>query len=243
MDTKAFTQDTFFKGKLRIKQERAGYRFSIDAVLLVHHVRPRPAEIVLDLGSGCGIIPLILAYRYPNLKIFGVEVQTRLARLATANVELNQMQERISILSMDMRAVKARDLCGPVDVAVSNPPYRRAASGRINPDPQKAVAMHEIKTSMYHVVDAARRTLRTGGRLVTIYPAERTTDILTQFRSLGIEPKQMRMIHSFAEAEAKFVIVEGVKGGGPGMKVTRPLYLYQADGSYSREVEKMLAPD
>ncbi len=236
------TTDTFFNGRIQIKQNRYGYRFSIDAVLLAYYARPRPGDKVLDLGTGCGIIPLILAYRNPKIQIHGIEVQEELAALAALNVKENCMDGCITIQCRDMKALQQGMISGPVDLVVSNPPYRKPESGRINPDLQRAVARHEIKVSLYDVVETARRMLRISGRFVTIYLAERMTDILTQMRSSDIEPKFLRMIHSGRNTEAKLILVEGVKGGRPGTKIGPPLIIYREDGSYTDEVEKMFQP-
>ncbi len=236
------TTDTFFNGRIQIKQNRYGYRFSIDAVLLAYYARPRPGDKVLDLGTGCGIIPLILAYRNPKIQIHGIEVQEELAALAALNVKENCMDCCITIQCRDMKALQHGMISGPVDLVVSNPPYRKPESGRINPDLQRAVARHEIKVSLYDVVETARRMLRISGRFVTIYLAERMTDILTQMRSSDIEPKFLRMIHSGRNTEAKLILVEGVKGGRPGTKIGPPLIIYREDGSYTDEVEKMFQP-
>jgi tRNA1Val (adenine37-N6)-methyltransferase len=236
------TSDTFFNGRIRIKQNRAGYRFSIDAVLIAGKTTPNPGDTVLDLGTGCGIIPLILAYRHPKIKIYGIEVQKQLADLATINVEENRLKDRITIHCMDMKKLKHDTTSGPVDMVVSNPPYRKAESGRINPDQQRAVARHEIKATLSDVVETARRMLRTAGRFVTVYPAERMADILIQMRSSGLEPKSLCTIHSDKHSDAKLIIVEGKKGGRPGLKIGSPLIIYRKDGSYTDEVQEMFKP-
>lgn len=238
----ALTTDTFFNGRIQVKQDRFGYRFSIDAVLLAYHARLRPNERVIDLGTGCGIIPLILGYRNPNVEIWGIEIQEELARLATLNVEENRMEGRISVICTDMKALKPHMIKGPVDLVVSNPPFRKLNSGRINPDRQRAAARHEITVTLYDVVAAVRRILRKSGRFLTIYSAERATDLLTQMRSAGIEPKFIRMIHSGYRTEAKLILVEGVKGGRSGTKIGAPLIIYREDGSYTDEVERMFRP-
>jgi tRNA1Val (adenine37-N6)-methyltransferase len=238
----SLTTDTFFNGRIRVKQSRSGYRYSIDAVLLAAQTRPRPDDTVLDLGTGCGIIPLILAYRHPKIKVYGIEVQQDLAAVAALNVEENRMGDRINIYCRDMKTLKHDMTSGPVDLVVSNPPFRKAESGRINPDRQRAVARHEIKATLYDVVATARRMLRTSGRFVMVYLAERMTDILTQMRSAGIEPKTLRMIHSGRDTEAKLILVEGKKGGRPGLKVGPPLIIFRKDGSYTDEVEEIFRP-
>lgn len=236
------TADSFFDGRIRVKQDRRGYRFSIDAVILAHHVRPRPADALIDLGTGCGIIPLILAYRHPDIHIRGIEIQRPLAEIAHTNVSANRMQARIAIHCMDLRSLDHRILASPVDIVTSNPPFRKQDSGRINPDQQSAVARHEIRATLADVATAASRLLRTGGRFVVVYTADRTTDLLCGMRAAGIEPKRCRMVHSKRGDPARLVLVEGVKAARPGIRVASPLVVYRADESYSREIEEMFSP-
>jgi len=239
---KSKTPDAFLNGRIKVRQNRSGYRFSIDSILLACHAKPRPGDKVLDLGTGCGIISLILAYREPNLIIFGIEVQKELADIADSNVKENHMGDIITILCKDMKELKNDMISGPVDLVVSNPPYRKSESGRINPDMQRAVARHEIRVSLDDITATVRRILRTAGRFVTIYSAERITDLLTHLRSAGIEPKFLRMIHSGIKTESKLVLVEGIKGGRPGVKIGPPLIIYDEKGDYTQEVEEMFSP-
>jgi tRNA1Val (adenine37-N6)-methyltransferase len=129
-----------------------------------------------------------------------------------------------------------------VDIVVSNPPYRKMDSGRINPNSQKAVARHEIKIKLEEMLTIAGRILRTAGKFYTIYPADRTIDLLSGMRKTGIEPKRIRTIHSNQGADAKLVLVEGTKGGGSGIKILAPLIIYKDQENYSNEVEKMFLP-
>jgi tRNA1Val (adenine37-N6)-methyltransferase len=237
-----FTTDKFFNGRLTVRQTRTGYRFSIDAVLLAYHVDPLPGDTIVDLGTGCGIIPMILAYRCSDITVFGVELQEELASMAQRNVKDNALDDRISILCQDMKILQPDRVNGPVDLVVSNPPYRLENSGRINPNRQRAVARHEIKVSLNDVVQAARRILRVSGRLFAIYPAERLADILTCMRGAGIEPKFLRTIHSASRTEAKMILVGGRKGARPGIGIGPALIIYGPDGTYTDEVEKMFNP-
>ena len=236
------TTDTFFNGKIRITQDRTGYRFSIDAVLLAYFADPRSGDKVLDLGTGCGIIPLILAYRQPNIVIYGVEVQTELAELAVSNVRENQLEDRITVFCTDMKLLRTAMTAGPADLVVCNPPFRRQGSGRINPDAQRAVARHEIKANLGDIIQTSHRMLRTGGRLVLIYTAGRLTDILSRMRTDGIEPKFIRMIHSRQDTEAALILIEGVKGGRPDLKIAPPLIIYDKKNDYTDEVGSMFRP-
>ena len=236
------TTDSLFNDSIRVKQNRSGYRFSMDALLLAQHAMPSLDDTVLDLGTGCGIIPLILAYRHPKIIIYGVEVQKELADIATLNIAENGMEDRITIHCKDLKRLKQDMTCGPVDLVVTNPPYMKVASGRLNPNQQRAVAKHEIKATLFHVVETARGMLRTSGRFVIIYPAERMADIILQMRSAGIEPKYIRMIHSSRQMQAKRIIVEGQKGGRHGIKIGPPLIIYRKNGVYSDEAQAMFMP-
>ena len=236
------TTDTFFNGKIRIAQDRTGYRFSIDAVLLAYFSEPRSGDKVLDLGTGCGIIPLILAYRQPNIAIYGVEVQTELAELAVCNVRENQLEDRITVFCTDMKLLRPAMTAGPVDLVVCNPPFHRRGSGRINPDTQRAVARHEIKANLGDIIQTSHRMLRTAGRLVLIYTAGRLTDILSRMRTDGIEPKFIRMIHSRQDTEAALILIEGIKGGRPDLKIAPPLIIYDKKNNYTDEVGSMFRP-
>jgi tRNA1Val (adenine37-N6)-methyltransferase len=235
----SFTADTFLDGRLRVMQHRNGYRFSIDAILLAYYAAPHPGDKVLDLGAGCGIISLIMACRCRDLRIYAVEIQKELADLAAANVHQNQLKDRIDVLHGDMILLTPEMTSGPCDLIVTNPPYYKSGSGRVNPDGQRAVARHEIKVSLADVLQTARRMLRTAGRLVTVFTAERTADILSQMRAEQIEPKLIRMIHSNRDADARLILIEGLKGGRPGLKVLPPLIVYDEKNDYTDEVQQM----
>jgi tRNA1Val (adenine37-N6)-methyltransferase len=236
------TCDSFFNGQLRIRQQQSGYRYSIDAVLLAYHARPRPGDRVLDLGTGCGIIPLIMAYRCPQITVYGIEVQKKLSDLARLNVSDNHMETQVTILRKDMKSLKSTMISGLVDLVVSNPPYRRTHSGRLNPDHQRAVARHEIAVTLSDLIATARRMLRTAGRFVTIYSAERSAELFALMRSARIEPKILRSIHSQWQSEAKLILVEGKKGARTGMRIESSLILYDEDGNYTDELERMFEP-
>jgi tRNA1Val (adenine37-N6)-methyltransferase len=237
-----FSTDTILNGRLRVRQQRRGYRFSIDALLLADFARPHPGDTVLDLGTGCGIISMILAYRHPRIRVRGVEIQPELAELAVANIDENGMTGRVAVLQADMREITADRLSGPADVVVSNPPYRRPCSGKVNPDGQRALARHEIAITLAELLQASGRLLKNGGRFVTVYPAERLAELMRRMLAERIEPKRVRTVHSRRASDAKLVLVEGLKHGRPGVTVHAPLVLYDDEGEYTSEVKRMLAP-
>jgi tRNA1Val (adenine37-N6)-methyltransferase len=240
--TDPLTCDSFFEGRLEIRQPRDGYRFSIDAVLLGNAVRPRPGDRVLDLGTGCGIVPLILVFRFPGISVTGLELQPGLAELARRNVVLNGMTAAIEIQEGDLRQIRLGSATAPFDVVASNPPFRKAHAGRVNLGAQRALARHEIAATLSDVVRCAERMLRKGGRFVTVYAAERLTDICCQMRLAGLEPKRLQVVHSRRAEAAKLIVLEGRKGGRPGLDIGPPLFVYADNGAYSDAVAAMLRP-
>jgi tRNA1Val (adenine37-N6)-methyltransferase len=235
--------NVFLNGRLRVDQPENGYRYAIDAVLLASRPRPKPGDTLIDLGTGCGIIALIVAHRYPEARIHAVDIQPELVRFARQNVLTNGMSDRISVHEMDMRQLTPSMVDGPTDWIISNPPYHRANSGRINPNGQKALARHEINIDLSQLTTVSRRLLRTGGRFCTIYPAERIADLICTLHDAGIEPKWLQIIHSRSGTEGKFVLLEAIKGSRPGLRVAAPLTVYGADGTYTVEAQKMMLPD
>ena len=242
IDQSELTFDSFFNGRIGVTQSLNGYRFSIDAILLANTIMPKSGNLILDLGTGCGIIPLVLAHRHPNVLIQGIEVQKELYQLALMNIEANGLQERVKVILKDAKSLTVGDLNSPVDWIVSNPPYRKMRSGRINPTDQKALARHEISFDLNALVQAAKRWLKTKGRLAFIFPAERITDALTLMRQTAIEPKWMQGIHSYEDEPARLVIIHGMKAGRPGLTVAKPMIIYRHDGEYTPAVLQMMEP-
>ncbi len=242
MNSSELTRDTFFDGRLVVTQTAGGYRFSIDAVLLAAGIRPKPGDSILDLGTGCGIISLILSFRYPEVHIHAVELQPELIELARGNVADNHMADRIDVVQADLRLLPGGRLMEPFDWIVCNPPYHRSDTGRINPNNQRALARHEIAMDLAQLLACARRMLRTGGRLALIYPAERTADLLVQMRREGIEPKSLQGVHSQSGQEARLVIVHGIHGARPGLRMAAPLVVYRSTGDYTDAVKDLMQP-
>ena len=242
IDMHDVTIDTVFDGGLWVKQARRGYRFSIDSVLLAHFAGPLTTETVLDLGTGCGIIPLILAWRHESIFVHGVELQPELVEIAGQNVTENGLTDRVRIHGADMKRVTAVLTSGPVDLVVCNPPFHPVASGRLNPDSQRAVARHEIKLTLSELIGTATRMLRSDGKFAAVYPVRRMADMLFEMRRGGLAPGSLRLVYPREQGPAKLFLVEGVKGGGAALEVPPPLVLYQADGAYTPEAAAMFLP-
>ena len=233
------TNDTLFAGRLSCRQHRDGYRFSVDAVLLAHFFTPRPAENILDLGSGCGVIPLILAYRWPNLQVTGLELQPQLVALARGNVADNGFGERVTILEGDLREVATGFSPGQFQRLVCNPPFYRSDGARRNLDPERRLARHEVAVELSEVTAAAGWLLHKGGRADFVYPAERAVAILAALRGAGLEPKRLQVVHSYPGSPGKLVLVEALKGGGEELEILPPFFIYrEVGGEYSPEMAR-----
>ena len=234
------TTDSLFGGQLQIIQKKTGYRYSIDAAILAQYAALKPRDIAVDLGTGCGVIPLILSHQTPSAHIHAIEIQEDLAELASRNVRLNRMEGRITIVHGDMRDFESYLTPGTADVVFSNPPYRKVISGRINPEVERAVARHEIKACLSDVVSVAERLLKPSGRFVVIYPAERVIDLVLRMRASKLEPKRLTFIHPKESSGAIRAVAEGRKYGNPGLSVDPPIFIYKPGEGYTDEAKKIM---
>ncbi|MBC2713913.1 MAG: tRNA1(Val) (adenine(37)-N6)-methyltransferase [Desulfobacteraceae bacterium] len=233
------TNDSLYGGRLKIKQAKSGYRFSMDAIMLANQAEINTNDRVLDLGTGCGVISLILAYLHPKITVYGVEIQKKQADIAALNVRDNNLEERVSILNQDIKALSPHQTSGTVDIVICNPPHIEKSCGRINPNDQLAISRHEIKITLDEIINVAERMLCRSGRLFMVYPAKRMVDLIDRMRSCGIEPKKMSILYTKADAGAKRILMEGVKGGRPGIKINKPLIIHNADGTYTATAQQI----
>lgn len=235
------TRDAVLNGALTLFQPRAGYRFAVDALLLADFAPVAPGRTVLDLGSGVGVIALVLARKMASGRVLAVEVQPRLAECARLNARSNPEGRLVQVLEMDWNALTPAHCGGPVDLIVCNPPYRELGSGRVNPEEEQAVARHEFRGSAASAAKTAARLLAPGGRLAVIYPAVRLVSLMAALRAAGLEPKRLRMVHSRAGEKARLVLLEARLGSGEELDVMPPLYVYGPGRDYTDEVRAMLS--
>ena len=237
------TRDPLFSGRVVLCQPKRGYRFSVDAVLLAHFVAPRQDERILDLGTGVGVLPVILSYRRPGIRGVAIEIQPRLAGLAEANLAANGLAQSWQVVEDDFR--RLAELLPPesFDWVVSNPPYRQAGSSRQNPMAEQAVARHELRADLSAVGAAMGHALKPGGRAAIVYPAARLAALLTTFRHYGLEPKRLQIVYGYPGAEGRLVLVEALKGGGEELEILPPFYIArESGGKYTPEMASCYRP-
>jgi tRNA1(Val) A37 N6-methylase TrmN6 len=228
-------------GEMVILQKKDGYRFSVDPILLTSFVQLKDGDKVVDLGTGSGIMPLILARREAaNVEFVGLEVQKTVADMAERSVAANQMDGSIVIQQGDIRHVRKHFKSDQFDVVISNPPYIPAGQGKVNPSDDKAVARHEIKITLSEVVAAARFLVKPRGRVYFVYPVKRLIDLIGLCRQHKLEPRQIQFVHANQLAGAKLAMVEAIRDAGVDLKVCKPMIVYNMDGTYTEDVAQIL---
>jgi tRNA1Val (adenine37-N6)-methyltransferase len=231
------TLDSWGKGFIQVIQNKTGYRFSIDALILFEFIRVKERSRILDLGTGSGILALLLAKTYPRSRITALELSPELLDLARRNILLNELQEHIALIQGDLCQLPCFLKKNQFSVIVSNPPYRPLHSGRINPDLQKAMARHEIRASLPNLLQAVAHGLTAKGKWFVIYPAWRMVSLLSLARAHHLEPKTIQLVHSFPGKEAEWVLMEAVYQGREELKILPPLIVYQKPGVYSSQLQ------
>lgn len=227
--------DDLHRDGYRIIQDPNRFCFGVDAVLLSSFARVKKGECVLDLGTGTGIIPILLAAKTKGEHFTGLEIQEESVEMAQRSVALNELEGRVSIKHGDIKELGSLFGGQKFDVVTSNPPYMNEGGGLLNPHSAKAIARHEILCSLEDVVAGADQALEKGGRFYMIHRPHRLADIMVLMRQYKLEPKRLRFIHPFQDKAPTMVLVEGVKGGNPMVKAEAPLIIYSEPGKYTQE--------
>ena len=223
------------KGR-RIIQNPALFCFGMDAVLLSAFARPRPTERVLDLGTGTGIIPILMQARFEESCYTGLEISGECCDMARRSVQLNALEGKISIIEGDIREAAGIFPAASFDVVTSNPPYMIPGHGLNNTDPVIAAARHEILCTLEDVVKAARHVLGDGGRFFMVHRPFRLAEIIRVLCANHLEPKRMRLVYPYAGKEPNMVLIEARKGGRSGIQVESALTVYERPGVYTEEI-------
>ncbi|NLO20964.1 MAG: methyltransferase [Syntrophomonadaceae bacterium] len=224
---------------MKIIQPRQGYRFSIDSILLAFFADARQAMQAVDLGTGSGVIPLLLAYQKQDLKIIGIEIMPEAADRARRSATFNGLANRIAIIHGDIKNIKSLLPPGLADLVVANPPFWKKGEGRLSQNLEQAVARHELKVELSQIVSAAAYLLTSQGRLCMIHRADRADEIMSCFAEHELRQIKIRWVHSFPERPPHLLLIEGQKNPSPKVTQLAPLIIYRNKGEYSQEIKRI----
>lgn len=230
--------DDLRRDGLRIVQSADAFCFSIDAVLLSHFATVKNGDAIIDLGTGSGVIPLLLSTRGERLSITGLELNAVVADRARRSVEINQLAHCIGIIQGDLK--EAAKIFGHerFDLVVSNPPYLPIGIGETSQRSIRRMARHEVTATLQDVVKSSADLLSTGGRFALVHRPSRMADIFCTLREYRLEPKRLRLIHPAAGKEANMVLLEAIKNAKPDLRVGKPIYIHEGDGSYTSQIDR-----
>ena len=226
---------------LVIEQGKDGYRYSIEPFLLSDFVSLSTGCRVLDIGTGCGVIPLLLIKRKVVKEIVAIEIQSSLHDLAVKNISRNGASDRIRLIHGDFVNLEPDIKNRMFDIVISNPPYRKLNTGRMNPNKEKAIARHELSMALESLIAGVDKFLKSGGVFTLAYPPVRLAEVLEQLLTYKLFPTRLRFIHGSQETEANIFLIDAVKGHRTDCIIDPPFYIYSEDGSYSKEMEKIYA--
>ena len=228
--------DDLQRNGLKIIQKTDGFCFGMDAVLLSGFASVKPGERALDLGTGTGIIPLLLSAKTKGDHFTGLEIQTEIMKMAQRSVALNGLEKKIDIIQGDIKEASRIFGAASFDVVTSNPPYMNDAHGLKNPGDVKAISRHEVLCTLEDVVREGTKALKPGGRFYMVHRPHRLAEIITVMRQYKLEPKLMKFVHPFADKDANMVLIEAVRGGGAWLKLEPPVIVYKEPGVYTDEI-------
>ena len=228
--------DDLQRNGYRIIQKKKGFCFSMDAVLLSGFAQVKEGEVAVDLGTGTGIIPILLEAKTKGKHFTGLEIQEEVAEMAGRSVRLNQLENRVDIVRGDIKEASRLFGKASFDVVTSNPPYMNDNHGLKNPELPKAIARHEVFCTLDDVCREASLLLKSGGRFYMVHRPHRLAEIITALKTYKLEPKRMKLVHPFVDKEANMVLIEAVRGGRSMMKVEAPIIVYREPGVYTREI-------
>ena len=230
--------DLEFKG-LKIIQDKNGFCFGIDSVLISDFAKKIKNAKVIDLGTGTGIINILLSGKTQGCNLVGVEIQKEVADMAKRSVELNNLENKIEIINTNILDLKNVYKKGSFDIVVTNPPYKKINTGIINIEDKKTISRHEITASLEDFMHIASYLLKDYGELYMVHRPERLVDIFSIMRKEKIEPKKIRFVYPKKQKKANLALIKGIKLGNSFLEYDENLYVYNEDGSYTDEILKI----
>ncbi len=231
--------DDLQRNELKIIQNSQKFCFGMDAVLLSDFVSVKKGKELLDLGTGTGILPILLSAKTDIKHLTGLEIQEESADMAQRSVVLNNLEKRISILTADIKEADKYFENQSVDVITCNPPYMVGKHGITNPDSPKAIARHEILCTFEDVARVTSKILKPNGHFYLVHRPFRLAEIMVTLSKYHLEPKRMRLVHPYIDKEPNMVLIEAVKGGNSRISVEKPLIIYEEENCYSKEIQEL----
>lgn len=228
--------DDLQRNGYRIIQDPDKFCFGMDAVLLSGFASAPDGGRVLDLGTGTGIIPILMAAKTGAKELVGLEIQPESAEMANRSVILNDLEEKVKIVEGDIKEAGELFEAASFDVVTSNPPYMIGGHGLQNPDGPKAIARHEVLCDLEDVIKAAARCLKPGGKFYMVHRPFRLAEIMVVMNRYKLEPKRMRLVYPFIDKEPSMVLIEGARGGKSRITVEPPLIIYESQHKYTKEI-------
>ncbi|KLU75497.1 tRNA1(Val) (adenine(37)-N6)-methyltransferase [Clostridium botulinum] len=222
---------------IHVIQKKDGFRFGIDAVLLANFANVKNGNRVVDLCSGTGIVPFIIAGKTKASSITGIEIQEDMVEMANRSIKFNELQEKIEFICEDLTNIDVMKKVPKADVVTVNPPYKLYNSGIVNPSDKMAIARHEVCCNLEDVIIACRTLLKDNKRMYMVHRPDRLADIITLMRKNKIEPKRIQMVHPNTKKAPNIVLIEGQRDGGAFLKWEPPIYVYNDEGGYSDQIE------
>lgn len=220
----------------KIIQDPGKFCFGMDAVLLSGFTNVKSGENVIDLGTGTGIIPILLKAKTRGKHFIGVEIQNESVDMARRSVKINNLENDIEIIHGDIRNISSQFPKSSFEVVTTNPPYMNNSHGIQNPEEPKAIARHEIMCSLEDVVREGSALLKENGRMYMVHRPFRMTEIFVYMKRYRLEPKRMRLVYPYIDKEPNMVLIEAIKGANPWLKVESPLVVYDEPGKYTKEI-------
>lgn len=228
--------DELQRNGYRIIQNEKKFCFGMDAVLLSGFAKASKNETVLDLGTGTGIIPILMEAKTEGRHFSALEIQEEMAEMARRSVALNGLEEKITVVTGDIKEASKIFGRASFDVVTCNPPYMNQNHGLKNPDEPKAIARHEVLCTFRDVAREAAALLRSGGRFYLVHRPHRLVELIQTMREFHLEPKRMKFVHPFLGEEANMVLIEAFRGGRPQMRIEAPVVVYEKPGIYTQEI-------